>query len=504
MKMRQEMVIVSATDLANHLACHHLTSLDLGLAKGQIAEPSWDNPHLRVLQRRGLEHENSYVESLRAKGLTIIDLSNEAEEAASEATWAAMKSGAQAIVQASFARDGWRGRADVLLRIEQIEKPSRMGNWSYEVLDCKLAQETKAGTILQLCLYSELLKELQGIEPELFHVVRPNVCLQPESYRLSGFAAYYRVVKSALQEAVNTGLDKTYPEPVSHCEICRWWKECDGRRRSDDHLSFVAGASRLQRKELVRQGVSTLESLAKLTIPIPFRPSRGAGEGYTRIRQQARIQLEGRTEGRLKYELLPSEPREGLFRLPSPSIGDIFLDLEGDAFVEQGGREYLFGFVTTNKDGRLVYQSRWALNRAQERAAFEWFIDLTLERLASFPDLHIYHFGGYEPGAIKRLMLRYATREEEVDRLLRGELFVDLHGITKQSVRASVEQYSLKEMERFCDYARVVPLRDANHARHFVEHQLELNPSPTLTDEAQAAVEGYNKDDCLAAERLRH
>ena len=106
----------------------------------------------------------------------------------------------------------------------------------------------------------------------------------------------------------------------------------------------------------------------------------------------------------------------------------------------------------TINDGNLVYQRRWALDRAQERAAFEWFIDLTFERMTRFPDLHIYHFAPYEPAAIKRLMLRYATREEEVDRLLRGEVFIDLHSITKQSVRASVEQYSLKELERFCDY----------------------------------------------------
>jgi predicted RecB family nuclease len=117
-----------------------------------------------------------------------------------------------------------------------------------------------------------------------------------------------------------------------------------------------------------------------------------------------------------------------------------------------------------------VYQSRWALDRAEERAAFEWFVDLTFERMVRFPDLHIYHFASYEPGAVKRLMLRYATREEEVYRLLRGEVFIDLHGITKQSVRASIEQYSLKEMERFCDYRRRVPLPGANQARHFIEH----------------------------------
>jgi predicted RecB family nuclease len=503
MRVQQGAVTLSATDLANHLSCHHLTTLNLRLAKGEIAEPTWENPHVRVLQQRGLEHEKAYIESLRSKGLSIVDLSNEPEQPARQATLAAMKSGAQAIVQASLVSGDWRGRADVLLRVERLEQPSSFGNWSYEVVDCKLARETKAETILQLCLYSELVTELQEAAPEFFHVIRPNVGFQPESYRLSSFAAYYRVVKRALEDAVKPGSSEIYPEPVSHCDICRWWKACDGRRRLDDHLSFVAGASRLQRKELLLQGVPKLESLAKLPLPIPFNPSRGAREGYTRIREQARIQLEARTENQLKFEFLDREPAKGLFRLPSPSIGDIFLDFEGDPFVREGGLEYLFGVVTTD-NGPLVYKSRWALDRAEERAAFEWFVDFTFERMARFPDLHIYHFGSYEPAAIKRLMLRYAIREEEVDRLLRGEVFVDLHGIIKQGIRASVEQYSLKEMERFCDYLRSVPLPEANQARHFIEHQLELSLSPRLTGEACGIVEGYNEDDCRATERLRY
>ena len=454
MRLQQDTVKLSATDLANHLSCRHLTGLNLRLAKGEIAEPSWENPHTRVLQQRGLEHEKAYIQSLRARGLAVVDLSAEPAETANQATLAAMQHGAQAIVQASLASDEWRGRADVLLRVERCDNPTRLGNWSYEVVDCKLARETKAETILQLCLYSELLAELQGSQPELFHVIRPNTAFEPESYRLSSFAAYFRVVKRALREAVNADSSETYPEPVSHCDVCRWWKECDRKRRADDHLSFVAGASRLQRKELTIHGVATLEALAALPLPIPFDPSRGAREGYTRIREQARIQFEARTEGKLKFELLRSERGEGLYRLPSPSPGDAFLDFEGDPFVGDGGLEYLFGIVTISEAGNLNYESRWVLDRAQERAAFEWFIDSTFERMNRFPDLHIYHFGAYEPGAIKRLMLRYATREEEVDRLLRGERFIDLHIIIKQSMRASVEQYSLKDMERFCGYQR--------------------------------------------------
>lgn len=502
MKERQGTLYISATDLANHLSCRHLTSLDFRLAKGEIAEPAWENPHVRVLQQRGLEHEKAYVDSLRARGLSIVDLSIEPEETASEATLAAMESGAQAIVQASFASGVWRGRADVLLRVEQAERPTCIGDWSYEVVDCKLARETKAETVLQLCLYSELVAKLQDREPEFFHVIRPNVGMQPESYRLAAFAAYYRAVRTNLLEATKSAPSETYPEPVSHCDICRWWKECDGQRRRDDHLSFVAGASKLQRKELMLRGIQKLESLAKLPLPIPFDPNRGSRESYTRIREQARVQLEARVEGQLKCESLRIEPGEGLFRLPSPSLGDIFLDLEGDSFVEEGGREYLFGAVIAH-GGKLAYEGVWALDRAQERAAFEGFIDATFSRMTRFPDLHIYHFGSYEPAAIKRLMLRYATREEEVDRLLRGEVFIDLHGIIKQSVRASVEQYSLKDMEKFCDYERKVPLQEANQARHFIEHQLELSTSPAITEEARKLVEGYNEDDCRATERLR-
>lgn len=210
MRILQGTVALSATDLANHLSCQHLTTLDLRLAKGEIADPSWDNPHLRVLQQRGLAHEKAYIEWLRSKGVTVVDLSNEQEAA----TWAAMKSGTEVIVQASLASGPWRGRADVLLRVEQPGKLSRIGNWFYEAVDCKLARETKAETILQLCLYSQLLAELQGLEPEFFHVMRPYTRFEPESYRLASFAAYYRVVKRTLQEAVNAGAGGTYPEPV--------------------------------------------------------------------------------------------------------------------------------------------------------------------------------------------------------------------------------------------------------------------------------------------------
>ncbi len=40
-----------------------------------------------------------------------------------------MRAGAEVIYQATFARDGWRGRADFLVRVDE---PSDLGAWSYE------------------------------------------------------------------------------------------------------------------------------------------------------------------------------------------------------------------------------------------------------------------------------------------------------------------------------------------------------------------------------------
>src|SRR5580704_9549227 len=155
-----------------------------------------------------------------------------------------MERGAAVIAQGAL-RDGqWFGRPDVLRR---VAKRSARWPWSYEVADTKLARETKATTILQLSLYSELVGKVQGTMPEFLWVVPPGTAFVGEKYRASEYAAYYRYVRSRLLKAVGEEASgETYPEPVEHCTICRWFKECDARRRRDDHLSLVAGIRRQQ------------------------------------------------------------------------------------------------------------------------------------------------------------------------------------------------------------------------------------------------------------------
>ena len=294
MKACSGIIRLSASDLSNHLACHHLTSLDLAVSLGARPAPAWRSPDAEVLQERGMAHENAYLAHLEAQGVSVLNLRDidDPERALAE-TRAAMESGVEAIAQATLANGRWFGRSDVLRR---VERASKLGGWSYEVYDCKLACETKAATILQLSLYSELLESIQGVLPESMYVVPPGVDFQPEKYRVLDFAAYYRFVKARLERAIEQNRNgiTTFAEPTAHCEICRWWQECDAEWRKQDHLSLVAGINRLQRKQLSAWEVTTVEQLAVLPLPIPNRPDHGSREGYVKVREQARVQVAGR------------------------------------------------------------------------------------------------------------------------------------------------------------------------------------------------------------------
>jgi uncharacterized protein len=152
MKVEREHLRLSATDLANHLACWHLTTLDRGAAEGRWKPPDWFRPDVAVLRERGIEHERAYLAHLEGQGVPVTRLDERADEGpALERTLKAMYSGARAIAQATLAGGRWLSRADVLLR---VDRPSPLGPWSYEALDTQLARETRGGAPLQHCPYS--------------------------------------------------------------------------------------------------------------------------------------------------------------------------------------------------------------------------------------------------------------------------------------------------------------------------------------------------------------
>ncbi|HZE61043.1 MAG TPA: TM0106 family RecB-like putative nuclease [Burkholderiales bacterium] len=486
---------LTPTQLSTHLACAHYTQLERKRRAGELQIDFMPDPRLQAMRMRGAEHERAYIERLRETGSSIVDLR---ERRGSQATIAAMREGAQVIVQATLGNDEFSGIADVLVK---VDVPSTLGAWSYEPVDTKLARETRAGTILQLCTYCEMLDAMQGVQPARFHVVTP---MNQEAYRTADFAAYFRLIRSRLGSAVTAvPAPNTYPDPVTHCDVCNYWKHCDDQRRRDDHPSLIADIRTAQTREFQRQGISTLTAIARSEGRLPADPARGTRSTFERLGHQARLQLQARSLPLPPVDALPLEPLRGLQRLPEPSPGDIYLDFEGDPFVGDHGLEYLTGYVWRDAEGLLRLEQDWALDAAAEKAACERFIDFVTARLKEHPALHIYHFGAYEPSALKRLCARHATRGEELDRLLRGGCFVDLHAVVREAFRIGIERYGLKELEPLHQFRRKIDLRDAALARQDLELAIELGDEERITPELNAQVAAYNGEDCLSTEALQ-
>src|SRR2546430_1012258 len=397
MQFLEGKLIVSPSDLTGFLECEHLTQQELAAARGEIARPERDDPMLDMLSRRGLEHEGQQLAGFRAKGLKTVEFPfpegtlTDLIEAQMD-TVGQMQAGVDIIYQGTFFDGRWRCHPDFLIR---VERPSKLGDYSYEVADAKLARKAKAAAVLQCCVYWEQLAGIQGVDPEHLTLILGNDT--EEELRFKDYGAYYRSVKRRFEETVLAPAVQTYPDPVDHCGICRWIDVCELRRRQDDHLCLVAGMRRDQTRRLRLSGISTMATLA-------------------------------------------ASPPEAI-----PGI-----------------------------------------NQA------------ALERLDRHAGLHVYRYAAYEPNALKWLASTYATREQEVDRLLRGRLLVDLYRVVRQSVQVGTESYSLKELEALYRGMRTTEIVDA--ASSIVAYEDWLDPrDQRRLDEVLA----YNADDCLSTAQLR-
>jgi predicted RecB family nuclease len=524
MHRRDGKLIVAATDLVGFLQCGHLTRLDRAAVAGLIRKPDRsDDPEVELLQRRGHAHEQRYVQHLSDKRLQIADLSAEREglsyDALAARTIEEMRNGADVIYQATVFDGRWVGFPDFLLRVDTPAQQQRAGDglghdFHYEIADTKLSHAVKASALIQIASYVEQIEHIQGVRPEAVYVVTGGATIAEHPFRTAEMMAYYRHAKQRFEQAIDEAVvgapmhpiprETSYPDPVEHCSVCKYFPDyCRVQWRDDDALPRVAGISRDQRKVLTAHDVTTMRGLSELTQPFHLDLKRSQNDSMWRAREQARLQVATGGNKVPEFDLLQPErdtdeklvPDRGLSALPPPSEHDLFFDIEGDPFAFWEGLEYLFGIW----DG-ADYRDYWALTRDEEKQQFERVIDLFHGHWLQHREMHIYHYGSYEPSRLKRLAGLHATRQDELDDLLRGRVFVDLFRVVQQGVRVGSEKYSIKNMEPLYEFERVINLRDANSSIVEFEKLLEVgDPSGEL----KTLIQGYNKDDTVSTQKLR-
>ena len=196
------------------------------------------------------------------------------------------------------------------------------------------------------------------------------------------------------------------------------------RRRDDDHLSLVAGITARQRKALVARELDTVERLA--AAPIPFDPPLDgtSAASVERVREQARIQVEGRGAAEADPRAAPAEAgradrARARARHPARARSPATCSSTSRATRTRSTTASTTSSASSTSHGEftrdLVVRPRRAgrrhAGRREARVRAAHGLPHRAARALS-ASMHVYHYASYEPTALKRLMGRHGTREE--------------------------------------------------------------------------------------------
>ena len=495
MKKSDGSLIFSPTDLTQFMENPYITWMDrYFLEFPNKITPDPDDGEMEIVQARGLEHEQNYLEGLKNNGADVCEIADPVNARA--LTLEAMSQGRDVIYQASLSANNFSGYADFL---QKIAMDSHFGPYGYEVWDTKLARKPKPYFVIQLCCYADLLESLQGVRPSEIAVMLGDGT--ERRFRTDDFFFYYTQLKAGFLEQQEAFDSDRRPEPMGKGNNGRWKTLARQWILDNDHLSQIAGITTIQIQRLHSAGIKTVHTLAASgNEHVPKMPP----ETFEKLCLQARLQVESSGKKRPGFEVIPpsiEEGRYGLALLPPASSSDIAFDIEGYPHVE-GGLEYLFG-VTFQQDRTLQYRDWWAHDSGSEQRSFEGFIDWVHARWKHDPTMHIYHYADYETTAARRLMGRYATRETEVDELLRNEVFVDLYRIVRQGLRIGTPSYGLKAIEPLYLDKRTTDIATGGESIVVYHRWLESGDGENWkTSPLLREIREYNRNDCESTWKL--
>lgn len=489
--------------------CEHRLRLNFAAKSGFVVKPQVDDKGLEIIANLGVEHELrilAYFESkYSVKKLDQPEYSVSGFENGMRETIQAMNDGIDVIYQATVFTGDFVGFIDFLVKAkDQDGNPitDYDGRTIYEPFDTKSARSAKKSAVIQIAAYCEALVRLGLPQPLEGHLWLGNDEIWHGDARK--LIPLSKELRERTFDVLNASPEMPSPSwgaPISSCATCVWKKDCETGRKLDRDLSMIQGIYGVTRHKLIAAGITTIDAMAALTNDqCPVGISRATFEN---LREQAACQVEAEKIGEIISTL-----RDGhvLTHYPPASKGDMWFDMEGDPYAFGGrGLEYMFGFGFLKPSGEFDFDTTEGHDAASEKKAFEDFIDLVMERIEKFPDMHIYHYANYERKALVALSHKYATREDEVIQILREGRLVDLYTVVRYSFRISTPSLSIKDVEHI--YRGNRDKDGVSTAMDSVIQYEAYVASKASGDEVTATaildkIRDYNKDDCESTWQL--
>lgn len=208
------------------------------------------------------------------------------------------------------------------------------------------------------------------------------------SVKLNDNSKFIKPLINPLKEWIKTS--PLEPPPVilnKHCPCCQFQVNCRKKAEQDDDLSLLTSMTPKSWQKYHKRGIFTVKQLSYL-----YRPKR-------------RRRNKKKTFSRHKPELQALAIRTGKIYLQDTPIllrheVEIFLDIEG---IPDQNFYYLIGLLICIR-GKVNFYSFWADNIEEEEKIWLQLV----EKINFYPQAPIYHYGSYEPKALKKLFQRYS------------------------------------------------------------------------------------------------
>ena len=527
-KLETDELVYSPSDLTLFMRSPFASWMDRLALTDKSLKKNEADPMLNLLAKKGNTHETDFLKALinQFGEENIAQITGDKQHAAQN-TADAIKAGYSVIFQAYLERDSFKGYADFL-----IKKPgqSKLGDYYYEVWDTKLAKTTRPYFIVQLCCYNWMLEPHQDLLGVEIVVVlgdkNADGTTRTDRIRATAHYSYFEALKTQFLTFQNdfTGDISQQPDPAFCTDFGNWGDYAQTILQDSDSLAIVANIRKSHIKKLNAAGIHMLGDLAS-TCELAVKGM--SPEIFNRLKAQALIQLESRGQEKPKYQVLDTEAGKGLKGLPAHSALDVYFDIEGHP-LHEGGLEYLWGVSYESpadvKGTLYPFRDWWAHDHAQEKIAFEGFIDWVYDRWKKDPSMHVYHYASYEITAINKLANREQTRLDEVAELLTNGVFIDLYRLVQTGLLIGEPRYSIKNVEHLYGKRRVTDVANGGdsvvvyegwRAAGGDEQWLELPhgysawlKDPSKFDWSQwlelNSIRIYNIDDCESTLQLVH
>lgn len=347
------------------------------------------------------------------------------------ATLKAMKEGKQLIIQAVLKNNDFMGIADLLVR---VNKPSSLGNYSYEVKDIKRSHVSKAKFVLQICAYSDLLSTIQGTVPEFGEILLGNKT--SEKFRIDEYFHYYLTTKKNFMDFQHNFSNETKPMPTQN-DLKTEWKDL----AKEDLHGKIESIANIQQDEIMALKENKIETIDHLLIAT-------SADGLTdavfhRLQRQAALTN--------PYEVLTQFKHEpgNLYDLDDLKENDVYLDVKLSETLDKDGLVFFYNILHKDEKGEFIHKTFECTSLEYEENCFKAFMYYLSNIVGTYDKLKegkIYHFTPKIYDILHDVGSKYDKYLNVINFYFKEKRFVCLQEFLIQSVVINTNEYSLENI----------------------------------------------------------